>query len=369
MQSVPFRKRVLAAALLAIGVAAVGCGKREGLSVQAAGGPPPAMAVTIKVARAAPVDESSEYVATLKSRNSTTINPQVEGQVTHIYVKSGDKVAAGAPLMQIDPLKQQATVGSQEATRAAKLAGLRYAEQQLQRSKNLYAAGVISKQTLDQDQSAYDAASAELKALEAQVSEQRVQLRYYLVSAPADGTVGDIPVHVGDRVSLLTALTTLDMPGNFEAYIDVPVERAANLALGKTVRIVDAKGMVVLNSRISFISPQINEATQSVLVKARISGSKVVLRTEQFARARIIWGTRNAVTVPVLAVSRINGQFFAFVAEGGDAKPLIARQRQLKVGEILGNDYVVLEGIKEGDRIIVSGTQFIADGLPVTPQS
>jgi multidrug efflux pump subunit AcrA (membrane-fusion protein) len=72
--------------------------------------------------------------------------------------------------------------------------------------------------------------------------------------------------------------------------------------------------------------------------------------------------------IPVLAVSRNSGQYFAFVAEGKDGS-LVARQRPLRIGEIVGNDYVVIEGIKPGDRVIVSGTQLLLDGAPITPQS
>ena len=81
----------------------------------------------------------------------------------------------------------------------------------------------------------------------------------------------------------------------------------------------------------------------------------------------MVWGTRRGPVVPVVAVSRISGQYFAFVAEQ-DKGGLVARQRPVKVGEIVGNDYVVLDGIKEGDRLIVSGTQFLRDGVPVAPQ-
>src|SRR5580765_403254 len=87
------------------------------------GGPPPAMPampVKILVAQSVPVDDTSEYVATLRSRGSAAIMPQVEGHITKIFVRSGDRVPAGAPLMQIDPEKQQATVSSQEDTRAAR---------------------------------------------------------------------------------------------------------------------------------------------------------------------------------------------------------------------------------------------------------
>jgi RND family efflux transporter MFP subunit len=340
----------------------LGCGTKQSAKPAGAGGQ--AMPVQMLVAQPQSVNDTTEYVATLKSRSSTTISPQVDGQITHINVKSGDRVAAGTLLMVIDPLKQQATVGSQEASRASKEANLRYASQQLERVKKLYAAGVVSKQDLDQAQTAYDAANADLRALDAQVREQQVQLQYFHVKALTAGIVGDIPVHVGDRVTPTTVLTTIDQPGDLEAYVDVPVEKSPQLSMGKLVEIIDAQNNVIAESRITFISPQVNDQTQTILIKARINQSKVPLRTAQFARARIVWGTRKQVLIPVLAVSRINGQFFAFIAEGNDNK-MVARQRRLQLGELIGNDYVVLQGVNPGEKIITSGLQFLADGAPV----
>ena len=324
---------------------------------------PPGMPVKIEVARSVAVDDSSEYVATLKSRGSAAIMPQVEGHITRIFVRSGARVGDGEPLMQIDPEKQQATVSSQEDTRAAKVAALQYAKQQYGRVQGLKASGVISQQELDQARSALDAAQADLHAVESQVREQQAQLRYYRVTAPAAGIVGDIPVRVGDRVTVSTLLTTVDSPGIMEAYVSVPVERAPQLKLGMPVRILDSTNNVLAESRITFISPQVDDQTQTVLVKAGIE-NKGNLRPAQFIRARVVWGTRQTPTVPVLAVSRISGQYFAFVAEQ-DKGSLVARQKPVKVGEIVGNDYVVLDGIKDGDKVIVSGTQFLRDGVPV----
>jgi RND family efflux transporter MFP subunit len=269
--------------------------------------------------------------------------------------------------MQIDPAKQQATVNTQQDTRAAKVAALQYAQQQYDRVQGLKASGVISQQELDLAKSALDAARADVNSVESQVREQQAELRYYRVTAPAAGVVGDIPVRVGDRVTVGTLLTTVDGPGIMEAYLSVPVERAAQLKPGLAVRILDSTGNVLAESRLSFVSPQVDEQTQTVLAKAGIE-SKGNLRPAQFIRARVVWGTHAGPVVPVLAVSRISGQYFAFVAEQ-EKDGLVARQRSVKVGEIVGNDYVVLEGIKEGDRVIVSGTQFLRDGVPVTPQT
>src|SRR5580704_2106258 len=196
---------------------AVGCGQKTSAGGPRAGGPP-AMPVQVQVAQSVRIPDTTEYLSVLKSRQSAVINPQVEGQVTKIFVKSGDQVSEGTPLLQIDPLKQEATLNSQAATLTAQEANLRLAKVQLERAQKLYAAGVTSKQDFDNAQSNYDAIAAQVKALEQQVEQQKVELHYYKVSAPADGIVGDIPVHVGDRVTVTTLLTTVDLPGALEAY-------------------------------------------------------------------------------------------------------------------------------------------------------
>ena len=320
--------------------------------------------VEIVVAQPRTVEDASEYVATVKSRSSATLQPQVEGQITRIFVKSGDRVDAGAPILQIDPLKQSATVSNQEATRKVKLAALEWTRAQLERAKGLFAQGITSKADLDQAQTAYDAAQADLSSLEAQVKEQEVQLQYYGVTAPTAGIVGDVPVHVGDRVTTSTLLTTIDQKTGLEAYINVPVERAPQVRLGTPVDIIDGSGKVLVASRVTFVSPQVDSTTQSVLVKAAIEAPGGDLRSSQFVRARVIWKAEPGLLIPVTAVSRVSGQYFAYVAEPKD-KGLVARQRPVRLGPIVGNDYVVLDGLKPGDRLIVSGAQNLVDGMSV----
>ncbi len=356
--------------LLIMSLAAVGvmlaCSSRAEQNPQAGG--PGAMPVKVLEARAVPIDDSTDYVATLKSRDSAVLMPQVEGQITQIFVHSGDRVEAGAALMEIDPLKQQATVKSQESARAAQQAQLSWAKQQYDRAQGLYAAGVVSKQDLDQAKSTLDAAQAQMDSLDAQVREQQVQLHYYKVVAPRAGIVGDIPVRVGDRVTTSTQLTTVDQPGSLEAYVYVPVEHSAQLRMNLPVQIVDSEGKVLADTRVSFISPQVDNTTQTVLVKARIANGNDALRQSQFVRARVVFGTHQNPKVPILAVSRLAGQYFAFVAEPNGGS-FVARQKPLKIGQTVGNDYEVQEGIKPGDKVIISGTQFLLDGAPVIPKS
>src|SRR5229473_5795097 len=356
-----------AALLLALVASVSACGCQKSAADNAAGGGAPALPVQVQIAPSVKIPDTSEYLSILKSRHSAAIHPQVEGQITRIYVKSGDHVKAGTPLLQIDPLKQEATVNSQEASRTAQEANLRYAKVSLERAQKLFDAGVISKQEMDNAQTGYDAAVAQLRALDEQVRQQKVQLHYYSVTSPMDGIVGDIPVRTGDRVTVATMLTTVDEPGALEAYIYVPAERARNLKAGLPVRLLDSAGNSAGDTRITFVSPQVDTETQSVLAKATVENSSGKLRIAQQVRAQITWGMHEGPVIPVLAVQRINGQFFAFVSVK-EAKGTVARQKTLKLGETLGNDFAVLEGLKPGDHVIISGTQFLQDGMAVTEQ-
>jgi len=349
-------------AMLALSAACTG-----GKAAKAAGGFP-AMPVKVRTAALQAVNDTSEYVATLKSRDSAVVMPQVEGIITQIFVHSGDRVANGAPLMQIDPAKQQATVKSQEDARAAQVAQLTWAKQNYDRVSGLAGAGVVSKQDLDQARATLDAAQAQLQSLDAQVNEQQVQLHYYQVVAPRAGIVGDVPVRVGDRVTTTTQLTTVDRPGSLEAYIYIPIEKSGQLRMNLPVEIVDASGNQLASSRVTFISPQVDNTTQTVLAKAQIANSNDTLRNAQFIRARVIWGTQQKPVVPVVAVSRIGALYFAFVAEPDQKGGFVAHQKPLQIGQIVANDYVVLGGVNPGDKVVVSDTQFLVDGAPVIPQ-
>lgn len=348
-----------------LGAAGAGCGNKSGSNAAAAGGGP--MPVQVQVAEVKKIPDTSQFLSVLKSRHSSAINPQVEGQIVKIFVKSGDHVKLGEPLLQIDPLKQEATVSSQEAARAAQEANKKYAQISLERAKKLYDAGVISKAEYDNAQTAYDAADAQLRALEEQVRTQRVELKYYQVSSPMDGIVGDIPVHVGDRVSFSTLLTTVDEPGELEAYIYVPADRAKALKMGLPVRLLDDAGNAVSDTHITFISTQVDTDTQTVLAKAAVANARSSLRISQQVRAQVSWSSHEGTVVPVLAVTRINGQSFVFVAMN-EGKGAVARQRLLRLGDTVGNDFAVLDGLKPGDHVIVSGTQFLQDGAAVAEQ-
>ena len=131
--------------------------------------------------------------------------------------------------MQIDPRRQQAAVSSQEAERAAREAdGQPTRGSSSSGTTSCYAAGAISKQELEQAETALRTAEANLQALQAQVQQQEVQLRYFTVTAPTAGVVGDVPVRVGNQVTPQTVLTTIDQNETLEVNVSVPIERAGD---------------------------------------------------------------------------------------------------------------------------------------------
>jgi RND family efflux transporter MFP subunit len=351
---IPFGIFIAFAALTSLG-----CQSAE--SKPAAAAP---LSVKTETISLAPVPRQDEYVATVKSRRSASIQPQVDGQLTRILVKSGDHVHPGQRLMTIDPLKQQAVVDQQKSTEAQKKAVLDYDAIDFERQRKLFEEGVSSRQDFDLAEQAYKNAKADYESSTAARVTQERELEYYNLTAPFDGVVGDIPVHIGDYVSQTTLLTTVDENADLEAYIYVPTERAAGIHMGLPVQIVTSSGELIENTKIYFISQQVDNASQGILVKAPVHGSLDKYRNLQLVKARVIWSTAPAPTVPVLAVTRIGGQAFVYVAEQGDSGE-VAKQRAVNLGDTIGNDYAVIGGLKPGEKVIVSGVQLLTDGASI----
>ncbi|MDF2692148.1 MAG: putative efflux rane fusion protein [Labilithrix sp.] len=393
-------RSVLGASLLALVGILGGCS--EGHAAQEEGAVP-VKATTLSLGT---VDEYSDYIATIRSRRSVEIRPQVEGYVARISAKPGDTVSDGALLVQIDPKRQQATTNSAvaasgiaaaevdrgratlaqlEAARAGRAAALKLAEEDHRRAIELRKSGAIAQQAEDQATATLEGARAELTAADRQIAAahagvssaeksllqtqaaaqaQTVELQYYRIAAPFTGTVGDIPVKIGDLVTPATLLTTLDDPQNtLEAWISVPVEDAGRLHAGLEARLLDASSTVVDHGKVTFVSPRIDANTQSVLVKVELEDNKHDLRAQQFLRARIVWATEPGIRVPVTSLTRMNGQSFAYVVK--DGPPTTAAQVPVKVGEVQGNDVIVKDGLKAGDRLVSAGIQKLRNGARV----
>jgi len=381
---------------------------------KAANGPPPGVPVQLAPVQLGNIEESSEYIATLESRRSVNLQPRIQGQVSQIFVKSGDVVSSNAPIMQVDARQQQAAVRSVfaagqvqkaqlgnaranlkalKAQRLADVADLHLNQKDYARYSTLADQGAVARQIKDQYIDKLATSKSQLAAIDSQIQaqeatitqyekslqqadantrQQQVQLQFYKILAPFSGTVGDIPVKIGDFVSTTTVLATVTQNKPLEVRISVPLERGPELHEGLPVELINAQGHSLGHSQVFFISPNINNTSQSILIKAIYDNSDEQLRANQLIRAKVIWHQVRGVLIPITSVAHIAGQNFVFVAQtikspqGGTQ--LVARQKTVKLGEIVGNNYQVLSGLQPDEKMIVSGLLNLRDGLPIVPQ-
>ncbi len=358
------RAWVVGATLVMIGLG--GCRK--------AAPPPPTqgpLPVAVAPVSLSSVPQTESYVATIKSRRSATMSPQVDGNITKILVQSGQIVKAGQVLMTINPLKQMATLDQQVGSQAQANASYQFNKAEVDRQKKLFDAGITSRQAYDTAVQNFESSKASYDASAAGTVTQKEQLAYYQIRAPFSGVVGDIPVHVGDYVTPAnvpsTVLTTVDETSGLEAYVYIPTDRAALVKLGLPVDILDTDGKVLAKSTVSFLSPEVDNGIQGILAKAEIP-SDSHLRTQQVVTARVTWSSAPKPLVPVLAVQQIGGQSFVYVAKPG-AQGFSAHLVPVSLGDALGNSYPIEGGLNQGDRVIVSGLQMLGEGAPVSPMA
>ena len=354
------------------------------------------------------VEDASEYTAVLKSRKSITLYPKVDGHVTRIFVVSGDDVKPNQLLMEIDPLKQKAAVVSYqdaiqtakadldtarenlkslEATKASRVSNLGFAQHQVSRYSALEKQGAVATQDLDQWVNQAKIAQGEMDNVEALIKAQKAtifkleraihqadaslkaqqeELNYHNIKAPFHGMVGDIPVKLGDYVTPSTKLTSLTENKPLEVYVSVPTDRANQLHLGMNIELLDEKEKLLGTSRVFFISPSVDETSQSILIKSAFANADCRLRADQLVRAKVIWSRKPGVLVPTNGVAHSAGQDFVFVAQAEGPDKMLARQIPVKLGNIERDSYQILAGVKAGDRIVVSGIQNLVDGAPIT---
>ncbi|MBD2578800.1 efflux RND transporter periplasmic adaptor subunit [Oscillatoria sp. FACHB-1406] len=233
-----------------------------------------------------------------------------------------------------------------------------------------------SKERVKGALAALDREKASIKQAEAQQDSATQDFQFTRVTAPIAGTVGDIPVKVGDVVDSKTVLTSITQNDNLELRLSVPIESATRLRIGLPVQLVFAplRGSlrdrpIQIEGNISFISPQVDRTAQSVLAKATFPNEAGNLRDGQTVKAKVLWSQKKGIAIPTTAVSRIAGQSFVFVAvPAQDGKGgTIAQQKPVTLGALQGQTYPVLKGIKPGDRIAVEGVLKLRNGSPIEP--
>jgi multidrug efflux pump subunit AcrA (membrane-fusion protein) len=159
----------------------------------------------------------------------------------------------------------------------------------------------------------------------------------------------------------------VDEAGDLEAYVYIPTERSSEAKLGLGVELSDTGGKLLENTKINFLSPQVDPTLQGILAKAPVHATPEIMRNAQLIKARIIWSTKPMVVIPVLAITRQGGMNFVYVAKKQADGHFIATQTPVVLGETVGNTYSITSGLNAGDQVVVSSTQFLVNGMPVSP--
>jgi RND family efflux transporter MFP subunit len=391
------------------------------------GGGPQAIPVQIVSVREVAIQDSSELMASLDPKQFASLRPQVNGQISQVFVKLGDRVKEGDPIVQITAEEQTAALDSRMAAMGASAAAvetaqaafkadeaelvrreadLTFRQSQYERQKQLADRGAVSQSTLDQFRWDVEQAAANVMAqkevlqsrqaaitqakqlqqqAEAEAQQQKVQLRYFQVNAPFSGTLGEVRVKAGDYVTPQSELTTLIEDGPLELKITVPLEFLPRLQIGTPLEILDPAGKALGKTTISFIAPEAEAGSQGVLVRAIYQDPQGLLRANQFVRIRILWDQQLERVIPLTAVSRLAGQSFVFVASpslpeaclqgrgaggaGSQAPSLFAIQKPVQLGRIHDNDYILEEGLDPKERIVASGLQKLFPCAPILDES
>jgi RND family efflux transporter MFP subunit len=306
---------------------------------------------------------TGQYLGSLLSRASVTVLPQVAGYVRKIHVRPGQRVAAGAALVEIDARDENAALNSASAQVESVKAQLALAQQQLARAEALFKEGLATAQEIDQRRADVAAATAAVRAAGAQVSLRQVALSNRTIRAAVPGVIGEVSARVGDYVTATTPLTSVGEAGFLELTVAIPAARARALALGAPIEVLGDDGAVLVTSAVSYVAPEADARTQLVEVKANFDNT-VGLRPRELVRVRVVFAESRALSVPLLAVQRQAGRSFVFVVvdKGGS---LAVERRLVQLGALREQGYVVTGGLAVGDRIAVSAIQALKDGAAV----
>ena len=323
---------------------------------------PQALPVQTMTVASSPVPRSDEYVTTIKSRRSATLNPQVDGNLTSIFIHSGEHVKAGQVLMQIDPLKQQAAVQSQASTEQQKLAVYKYNQTEVDRQRKLFAAGVTSRDSLDQAEQAYSNSKADYESATASRVTQEQELAYYKIRAPFDGIVDDRYVDVGDYMRVGDKCEMVIAPEPFLAVGTVSEEDVGKLKVGDPASATLITGETV-QGKIHFVADRADQMTRTFRLEVELPNPDAKLRD----------GVSADIHVPVkqLKAIRISPAILVLDDQGavGVRAVVDGRVRFFPVKIVEDSPAGMwIAGLPDRVTVITVGQQFVNDGERVNDQ-
>lgn len=349
-------------------------------SKQAGGPPPQAPQLPVMSVTSAPATTFLEFPASLEGKVNVEVRPQVTGYLEKIFVDEGAFVKAGQPLFKIDPRVYGEQLNSANSNVLAAQANMERAQVEVDRLTPLVAANVVSDVQLKTANANLEAAKASVAQAKASAGSARINVGYTLVTAPVSGYIGRIPYKIGALVTNNDAqpLTLLSDVREIYAYFSMSESDfiafknnfAGNTLQEKLKQAPPVELILADNSafgqkgKIETIEGQFNKTTGAISFRATFPNADGVLRTGNTGKVRLAQQVSAAITVPQEATFEIQDKVFVYTV--GDSNKVASRP--ISVAGKTANLYFVSDGLKAGEKIVLSGTGSLRDGAVITPQ-
>jgi len=356
-------------ALVALLAAAAACGRN-------AAGPAVPQPVATMTMRPQPTSLTQDYPAQLEAANTVEIRPQVGGILYRQEALEGTTVKHGQTLFEIDPQPYAAALAQAQAGLAQAHAAEAQAVRDLARARPLTAIDALSQRELDAAVAANDSAHAQVKAAEAAVTTATLNLGYTTVRSPIDGVMSRALIRIGSVVTAYTTLlTTVYQTDPMYANFGVGEQRLLQVQreLGRPLdqhnpsqrefRILLADGSEYeFPGKLNFIDAAVDLRTDTLALRLTVPNPKHFLHAGQYARVIVATRERpNALLVPQRAVQILQDENYVWIVDSAGK----AQQRDVKMGQQQGSDWIVEEGLAPGDVVVVDGAQKLKIGMAV----
>lgn len=356
--------------MLAIALPVALCSCKKATSVEL---PPPVVQVMDITASDAPANV--EIIGQLDSPQNVEVRARVEAFVDKLLFTEGTEVKEGDPLFKLDDKPYQERLSAAKGMLAEAEATLAKYRTDTNRLTPLAGKKAIPQQDLDNAIASVAVGLANVESAKARVESAMIDLGYCDVKAPISGLIGAKQVSIGELVgkgqpTLLATISTLDPIWFYCNVSEVSYLKAETEARRTGKGIADLPVRLILSDgsvhpskgKFVFLDRAVDVKTGTLRVRAEFLNPEKILRPGMFARINVDLGVKpNSILVPERAITELQGKYFAWVV-GTDGK---ASQRPVKVGDPIGSDVLILEGLKPGERIIVEGLQKVREGMPV----
>ena len=370
--SAALSRPVAALAVAVVVLTAGGCKKAAPVA------PPPPVVQVMEVT-ATNVPLHTEFIGQLDSPQNVEVRARVEAFVDKVLFTEGTEVKAGDPLFALDKKPYEEKLAAANGMLAEAKAALNKYQKDVDRLAPLAAKRAIPQQDLDNAVASVDVGKANVLSAEARVVSAQIDVGYCDVTAPLDGMIGAKQVSVGSLVgkgepTLLATISQLD-PIWFYCNVSEAQYLRGQIESRRTGRNLDDLPVTLIlttgaehpaKGKIVFLDRAVDVKTGTLRMRAAFPNPERLLRPGMFARMKVDIGVRSdSLLVPERAVTELQGKNFMWVI-GPDDK---ATQRAVKVGETMGENLLILEGLKAGERIVVEGLQKVREGATVQPKT